>query len=112
MKIDYLTNPNGIIKTFFIPYGSDENEHFYLEARIEGITEEGFDKVGWFDVRVGYPSQVEGRFSELSENILNSYKKLRERSVPSLDEAIIKLKNWCAKENFKLFEMLPVISNN
>jgi len=111
MKIDYLTNPHGIIKTFFIPYDLNENKLFYLEARIEGITEEGFDEVGWFDVRVGYPPQVEGRFSELSKHIFN-YRKLSERSVPSLDEAIIKLKNWCVKENFKLFEMLPAISNN
>ncbi len=109
----YPRDPSGIVRKYFIPYGNlkEDKKILYLEARVIGITEEGFDNPEWFRVEIGYPPNENNRmfFSELGD-ILN-YKNLARISFPSIDIAISKLKDWCKQEDFRVFEMAPAKLN-
>jgi hypothetical protein len=97
MKLDYTKNPLGIVKEFILPY---DNNKQYLEARIHGIMEEGFDEVTFFRVSVVYPYTRERGTVEMIDE-LNDYKELK-RAVPTLIEAEARLIRWCREAGLSI----------
>ncbi|MBI4116965.1 hypothetical protein HY449_04450 [Candidatus Pacearchaeota archaeon] len=119
MRYDYRTNPLCTVKKFILPYGKG----FYLEGRIRGITEDGFDHVNWFAGKVYYPENEHRKHAreitfmsapglEFYRRLLHSRDKERRdfareeirkinlyedliRGASTLQETEQKMREWC-----------------
>jgi hypothetical protein len=98
MKIDYLQNPLGIIARYKIPYG----EGRYLEARIRGITEDGFNDVNWFVGEVRYARHNREIGGCQLDNI---YQALKSGSA-KLGVVSKKLRAWCKSMHLEISDVV------
>ena len=98
MKIDYEKNTLAIVKRFAIPYG----EGLYLEGRIRGIIEDGFDEVNWLQGEVVYNNhpdhhpevggmQFDRFYQAFKRGVETSSKDIKK----GLREMERRLRSWC-----------------
>lgn len=96
MKIDYERNPLAVVKRFTIPYG----DNLFLEGRIRGVIEDGYNEVNWFVGEVCYPNSPERnrrREVEIGGQSSNRLYQILKRGSPVLEKVEQTLKNWCTE---------------
>lgn len=111
MYIDYRKNPLGIVKKFKIPYG-DPSRGLYLEARIIGHDEYGFNEINWFDGEILYPGELvhskrpPKKRHGIEINGVDGADRLFYKDLKSGGQTIMevkkKLMKWCDFWSFKI----------
>lgn len=101
MRIDYEQNPHAIVRRFAIPYG----DGLYLEGRIIGVTEEGFDDVNWFQGEVVYNNHKE-HYPEIGGVQFDKFYQALKRGAEQLGEVEKKLKAWCKSMRLEISDVV------
>lgn len=113
MRIDYEKNPGGIVKRFIIPYGmkcSPPENNLYLVGIIRAITEEGFDKVNWFEGEVRYcppnvPNREIGGMRHPESPSTRYYQDLK-RGADNIKLVEKQLKSWCKSMGLEISDVV------
>jgi hypothetical protein len=109
MKIDYMANPEAIVKKFSIPYG--ENGRLRLDGIIRASEEEGLDEANWFYGELRYP-KTNHKFNYIgvskTDKLHVLFKDMTHGAL-TLEDAEAKFKKFCEYLGLKVLpEETPV----